>query len=107
MRSCGYLMNVRAVQAYLEQATQQGFMLIIASSGPTVRSVAPAGGTTGTLHPNPLAIGIPATPFPMLVDISMVSWPTCPWPPAQGCSGQCEECRQLMRRANCVISGVA
>jgi L-lactate dehydrogenase len=46
-------------------------MVIIASCGPGVRSVAPHGGTTGTLHPNPFAIGIPASPVPILVDMSM------------------------------------
>ena len=46
-------------------------MVIIASSGPGVRSVAPYGGTTGTLHPNPFAVGIPASPVPILVDMSM------------------------------------
>ena len=55
------------LQAFLEAATSDGCMLIIASSGLGVRSVAPFGGTTGTLHPNPFAVGIPATPYPILV----------------------------------------
>jgi len=59
------------LQCFLERATSQGCMVIIASSGPGVRSVAPFGGRTGTLHPNPYAVGIPASPVPILVDMSM------------------------------------
>eukprot|EP01052_Picozoa_sp_SAG31_P015804 SAG31_NODE_1025_length_10289_cov_3.290677_12_plen_88_part_00 len=36
-----------------------------------MRSVAPFGGRTGTLHPNPFAVGIPAKPVPILVDMSI------------------------------------
>ena len=61
------------LQAFLEAATSQQCMIIIASCGPGVRSVAPHGGTTGTLHPNPFAVGIPSSPVPILVDMSVCS----------------------------------
>ena len=59
------------LQAFLEAATSRQCMVIIASCGPGVRSVAPHGGTTGTLHPNPFAVGIPSSPVPILVDMSV------------------------------------
>jgi LDH2 family malate/lactate/ureidoglycolate dehydrogenase len=59
------------LQAFLEAATSRQCMVIIASCGPGVRSVAPHGGTTGTLHPNPYAVGIPSSPVPILVDMSV------------------------------------
>jgi LDH2 family malate/lactate/ureidoglycolate dehydrogenase len=36
-----------------------------------LRKRPPLQGRTGTLHPNPWAVGIPASPWPILVDMSM------------------------------------
>lgn len=63
--------HIACLAAYLEAVTQQNLMILLACSDPTNRTVAPFGGTTGVYSPNPLAIGIPTTSEPILIDISM------------------------------------
>ncbi len=62
--------HIGALAAYLRRATDRGFMLIIASSMPSLAGVAPFGGTRAVLTPNPLAAGIPTEGDPILLDIS-------------------------------------
>lgn len=62
--------HIGAQVAYLTRATDRGLMLFIASSVPSVRGVAPAGGMQGVFTPNPVALGIPTGDAPMLVDVS-------------------------------------
>lgn len=62
--------HIACLAAYLPRATDQGCMAIIASSDPSESSVAPFGGRRSVFTPNPVAIGIPTTGDPILVDIS-------------------------------------
>jgi L-lactate dehydrogenase len=62
--------HIACLAAYLEQAARDGLMVIIASSAPAVASVAPFGGTQPVFTPNPMAIGIPASAGPVMIDIS-------------------------------------
>jgi L-lactate dehydrogenase len=62
--------HIACLAAYLLRATEQGFMMLLASSDPAVASVAPHGGTRAVFTPNPIAAGIPTSGSPVLVDIS-------------------------------------
>ncbi|WP_342452793.1 Ldh family oxidoreductase [Pararoseomonas indoligenes] len=62
--------HIGCLAALAKQATDRGYLAIIASSGPHTKIVAPFGGKEGLFSPNPFAIGFPATEFPVLVDIS-------------------------------------
>src|SRR5205823_3618586 len=50
-----------------------GFMILIANSDPSMRTVAPAGAREAQLAPNPLAFGYPTEDEPILIDISTSS----------------------------------
>jgi LDH2 family malate/lactate/ureidoglycolate dehydrogenase len=63
--------HIACLAAYLLPLVEQGLMPIIMSSDPSVASVAPFGGTTPVITPNPIAIGIPGREQPMLIDVSM------------------------------------
>ena len=67
IRRCGH---IACLAAYLELATAKGCMITLASSDPSVESVAPYGGTTAKFTPNPIAVGIPTQGDPILIDIS-------------------------------------
>lgn len=62
--------HIACLAAYLERATSQGLMVMIASSDPSGASVAPFGGTRAVFTPDPVAIGIPTGGDPILIDIS-------------------------------------
>ena len=62
--------HIACLATYLLRATEAGFLLLLASSDPAVQSVAPHGGTRAVFTPNPIAIGIPTSTTPYLVDIS-------------------------------------
>lgn len=62
--------HIACLAAYLLRATEQGMMLVLASSDPAVASVAPFGGRQAVFTPNPIAAGIPTSGDPFLVDIS-------------------------------------
>jgi LDH2 family malate/lactate/ureidoglycolate dehydrogenase len=62
--------HIGCLAAFLQRATDRGLMVIVASSDPAVASVAPYGGRTAVFTPNPLAIGIPTSGDPILIDIS-------------------------------------
>jgi len=62
--------HIACLAAYLLRATQEGFMMILASSDPAGQSVAPFGGTRAVFTPNPIAAGIPTSGTPFLIDIS-------------------------------------
>src|SRR5690606_28900689 len=47
-----------------------GLLITLASSDPNAASVAPHGGTRAVFTPNPIAMGIPTSNTPFLVDIS-------------------------------------
>jgi len=56
--------------ALAKAATDRGLYVMIASSGPHSKFVAPFGGKAPLFSPNPFAIGFPTSEFPVLVDIS-------------------------------------
>src|SRR5262249_19634540 len=62
--------HIGCLAAFLERATDRGRMVIVASSDPAVATVAPFGGRTAVLTPNPIAVGIPTDGDPILIDIS-------------------------------------
>ena len=63
--------HIGCLAAYMEQASQNGHMVILACSDPDNATVAPFGGTTGVYSPNPLALGIPTESEPIIIDVSM------------------------------------
>lgn len=62
--------HIACLAAYLLRATEAGFVMMISSSDPSVQSVAPFGGTRAVFTPNPIAIGVPTSETPFLIDIS-------------------------------------
>ncbi len=62
--------HIACLAAFLPLATEQGLMITLASSDPSVAAVAPFGSYEPKFTPNPLAVGIPTTGDPMLIDIS-------------------------------------
>ena len=62
--------HIACLAAYLQRATDQGLVLLLACSDPNAASVAPFGGTRAVFTPDPLAIGFPTAGDPVLVDIS-------------------------------------
>lgn len=62
--------HIACLAAYLLRATENGLLITLASSDPAVASVAPYGGTQAVFTPNPIAMGIPTSGNPFLVDIS-------------------------------------
>jgi LDH2 family malate/lactate/ureidoglycolate dehydrogenase len=63
--------HIGCLAAYMEEATRNGNMVILACSDPDNATVAPFGGTTGVYSPNPLALGIPTETEPLIIDVSM------------------------------------
>src|SRR5690606_21974485 len=63
--------HIACLAAFLQRATDHGLMILLASSDPSVGSVAPYGGLDPLYTPNPLAVGIPTSGDPVLIDISM------------------------------------
>jgi L-lactate dehydrogenase len=61
--------HIACLASYLLKAVQQDMLVVLASSDPAGRSVAPFGGTQAVFTPNPIAAGIPAA-SPLLIDIS-------------------------------------
>jgi LDH2 family malate/lactate/ureidoglycolate dehydrogenase len=65
--------HIAALCAYLEIATERGAMMLIASSNPWARLVAPFGGQRAAYSPNPIAFGVPTSGDPILIDFSTAS----------------------------------
>jgi L-lactate dehydrogenase len=65
--------HIAALGAYLRQATDEGLVIIITNSDPSMRTVAPAGSREAQLSANPLAFGYPTQDEPVLIDISTSS----------------------------------
>ncbi|WP_235035612.1 Ldh family oxidoreductase, partial [Roseomonas sp. 18066] len=62
--------HIGCLAALAKRATDAGCFVMLASSGPHSRIVAPHGGKQALFSPNPFAIGFPTGDFPVLVDIS-------------------------------------
>src|SRR5437763_11312583 len=63
--------HIACLAAYLKRATDAGLLAIIECSDPTVAAVAPHGGSTPFITPNPIAAGLPTSGDPILIDVSM------------------------------------
>ena len=62
--------HIACLAAYLVRATQRGMMAIVCCSDPAGSSVAPFGAVSPVFTPNPLAVGIPTSGDPILIDVS-------------------------------------
>lgn len=62
--------HIGCLASFLEEPARRKFMTLIFTSDPSAAFVAPFGGTRPVMTPNPIAAGIPATPDPILIDIS-------------------------------------
>lgn len=62
--------HIACLAAYLEEPARAGLLVEIHSSDPSVASVAPFGGKRAVFTPNPIAIGIPTSGDPVMIDIS-------------------------------------
>ncbi|MBU8542756.1 MULTISPECIES: Ldh family oxidoreductase [Roseomonadaceae] len=62
--------HIGCLAAYLTRATERGFMMVLSSSASAASAVAPFGGITGVLAPDPVAAGIPTDGDPILMDVS-------------------------------------
>ncbi len=62
--------HIACLAAYLEPAAREGLLVMLTCSDPATASVAPFGGTQAVFTPNPLAVGIPTSGDPVMIDIS-------------------------------------
>lgn len=63
--------HLACLAAYLQRVTEQGLMILLTCSDPTVRGVAPHGGRRDVITPNPVAAGWPTGGDPVMLDVSM------------------------------------
>jgi LDH2 family malate/lactate/ureidoglycolate dehydrogenase len=63
--------HIACLAAYPRRATDKGLLMLLASSDPAAKTVAPYGGLQPVYTPNPIAAGIPTTDEPIILDISM------------------------------------
>lgn len=63
--------HIACLASYLQRVTDQGLMVVLSCSDPCVASVAPFGGRSGLLTPNPLAAAWPTAGDPVMIDVSM------------------------------------
>ncbi|MDB5956042.1 Ldh family oxidoreductase [Ramlibacter sp.] len=62
--------HIACLAAFHQRATEQGLMMILASSDANSASVAPFGGLDPVFTPNPISAGIPTSGAPIVTDIS-------------------------------------
>jgi L-lactate dehydrogenase len=62
--------HIACLAAFHRRATEQGLLMILASSDANSASVAPYGGLDPVFTPNPISIGIPKSGDPIVTDIS-------------------------------------
>lgn len=63
--------HIACLATYPERVTKLGLIMLLSSSDPRVKSVAPFGGLDPVYTPNPIAAGIPTDGDPIIFDISM------------------------------------
>jgi L-lactate dehydrogenase len=63
--------HIACLAAYLEAPAREGYLVLVLSSDPSTAHVAPYGGRTPVMTPNPIAAGIPREPDPIVLDVSM------------------------------------
>jgi LDH2 family malate/lactate/ureidoglycolate dehydrogenase len=62
--------HIACLASFHQRATEQGLMMILASSDANSASVAPHGGLDPVFTPNPISFGIPTSGVPIVSDIS-------------------------------------
>jgi L-lactate dehydrogenase len=62
--------HIACLAAFLEEPARNGYLILVVSSDPGTRHVAPYGGLKPVMTPNPIAAGIPGDPDPILIDVS-------------------------------------
>jgi len=62
--------HIACLAAYLKRVTDQGMVILLMTSAPENHSVAPHGGRTGVITPDPIAAGWPTAGDPVLIDVS-------------------------------------
>ena len=62
--------HIACLAAFLEEPARMGHLILVLSSDPAESRVAPFGGVTPVLMPDPIAAGIPRRPDPILIDVS-------------------------------------
>lgn len=62
--------HIGCLAAYLEAPARAGLMATLMCSDPSTASVAPFGGCNPVFTPNPIAVGIPTSDQPILIDVS-------------------------------------
>ena len=62
--------HIACLAAYLLRATERGMLTLVCCSDPAGSSVAPFGAVSPVFTPNPLAVGIPTSGDPILIDVS-------------------------------------
>lgn len=62
--------HIACLAAFLERPARDGLVVLVFSSDPAESRVVPFGAVTPVLMPDPVAIGIPGSPDPVLIDIS-------------------------------------
>lgn len=63
--------HIACLSAYLRRVAEDGFAVLLTCSDPTVRTVAPHGGTRAVYTPNPIAAAWPTEGAPVILDVSM------------------------------------
>jgi L-lactate dehydrogenase len=62
--------HIACLAAFVEEPARRGKLVLVMTSDPAGCHVAPYGGTTRVMTPNPLAAGIPTSGDPIIIDIS-------------------------------------
>ena len=62
--------HIGCLSTYLPRATERGLVMLVSSTDPSQKTVAPFGGREPVFTPNPMAVGIPTAGDPILVDVS-------------------------------------
>ena len=62
--------HLGCLAAYLPRAVEKGYLILVSSSDPSQKTVAPFGGRQPVFTPNPIAVGIPTGGDPVLLDTS-------------------------------------
>lgn len=62
--------HIGCLAVYARRVAEQGLVLLLYSSAPAGATVAPFGGTRALFSPSPLAIGVPTSGDPVIVDVS-------------------------------------
>lgn len=62
--------HIACLASFLPEPARRGFLMLLFSSDPANRGVAPPGATEPVYTPNPIGVGIPTDGDPVLIDIS-------------------------------------